>query len=57
MNVGGRDEAVRLDEGLEHNCLAVGLARGLEEDEPLSGDRFSMTSCLNHVFLLSSSDA
>ena len=26
------------------NCLAVGLARGLEEDEPLSGDRFSMTS-------------
>src|SRR5829696_1813570 len=39
MNVGGRDEAVRLDEGLEHDRLAVRLAGGLPEDEPLAGDR------------------
>jgi len=44
VNVGGRDEAVRLDEGLEHNCLAVRLVRGLAKTSrsPVTG--FSMTS-------------
>jgi hypothetical protein len=58
MNVGGGDEAVRLDEGLEHDRFAVRLARGLVEDEPLAGDRvLDDVSCLDHVVLLSPSYA
>jgi len=53
MNVGGGDEAVRLDEGLDHDRLAVRLARRLAEDEPLARHRvLDDVPCLNHVVLL-----
>ncbi|MFL5973097.1 MAG: hypothetical protein ACJ750_11995 [Gaiellaceae bacterium] len=56
--MGGRDEAVRLDEGLEQDRLAVRLAGGLPEDEPLAGDRvLDEVACLNHVVLLSPNEA
>ena len=53
MDMGRRDEAVRLDEGLDHHGLAVRLARCLAKDDALAGDGVvNRVSCMNHVVLL-----
>ena len=54
VDVGRRDEAVRLDERLDHDGLAAGVARGLAEDDALAGDRVvDAVACADHVWLLS----
>ena len=50
VDMGGRDEAVRLHEGLDHDGLAVRLAACLPEDDALAGDGVvDRVSCVNHV--------
>jgi hypothetical protein len=44
VDVRGRDEAARLDEGLEDDCLPARLARRLAEDEALAVTGFSIES-------------
>jgi hypothetical protein len=54
VHVPGSDEAVRLDEGLDHDRLAARLARRLAEDEALAGDRvLDDVSCMDHSCSLS----
>jgi hypothetical protein len=38
VHMRGSDEAVRLDEGLDHDLFAARLARRLAKDEALAGD-------------------
>src|SRR5688572_13934230 len=48
--MGRRDEAAGLHERLEHDRLAVRLARRLAEHEPLAGDRvLDDVSCVDHL--------
>jgi hypothetical protein len=55
MNVRRRDGAVGADDRLDEHGLAVGLLRGLVEDENLAGDGVLETvSLANHVAVLSS---
>ena len=43
------DEAVRLDERLDHDGLAAGVGRGLAEDDALAGDGVvDGVACANH---------
>src|SRR6266508_3143866 len=49
VDVCGRDEAVRLDGDLDHDCFAVGVARGGEEGDALAGDRaVDGVACADH---------
>jgi hypothetical protein len=44
VDVRGGHESVRLDDGLDHDRVAVGVRRGGEEGDALAGARFSMVS-------------
>src|SRR5207248_7068610 len=49
MDVRGRDGAVRLDDGLDHDRVAVGVGRRGEERDALAGDRVvDRVACADH---------
>ena len=53
VDVRGRDDAARPDEHLDLDRLAARLARGLVEDDALSGDGvLDRVACVNHLVLL-----
>ena len=53
VEVGGGDEAARLDDDLDQDVLAVGVGRGLDEPHQLAGDRIvENVSLADHLLLL-----